>query len=97
MSSERLDSWRRSITAAVRLALSLALGFAVLAGALTLAWLAVTRPGLMVVAFAVGLWLLLLRQGSAAALAAALWHVGSRWRPGASDLRWVRRNPPDGW
>lgn len=77
--ADRLDSWRRAVTAAVLCGLALALGLVALVGAITFAYLTVTRPVLAVVTFAAGLWLVLRRQGGLAAIAAALWHVGNRW------------------
>lgn len=77
--ADHLDSWRRTVTAAVLCGLTLALGLAALVGAVTFAYLTVTRPVLVVVAFGAALWLVLRRQGGLAAIAAALWHVGNRW------------------
>lgn len=99
MGAERFDSWRRTVTAAALLGLALALGFAALVGAAAAAWLVVTRPVLAVVAFAVGLWLVLRRQGGLAALGAALWHIGSAWgwRPRTADRPRLTGKPEDRW
>jgi hypothetical protein len=95
--AERLDSWRRAISATVRLVLTVALGFAAIVGAVTLAGLAVAQPVLAVIAFVAALVLVLRRQGGLAALAVALWRVGAsgRRRAEAVDRRRLTGYPED--
>ncbi|MHB8314058.1 MAG: hypothetical protein ACYDD0_12300 [Candidatus Dormibacteria bacterium] len=98
MFADRFDSWRRTIGAAVRLALALALGFAAIVGAGTVAWLTATRPVLAVVALIAVSVLVLRRQGGLAALAAALWHIGTAQGRRAATVnrrRWT--GYPEDW